>query len=259
MQHPSPETGRYANLRRGGAGLGRLAAWLPIGFVLLGAGLFLDQARDLVSDGQFTTGERRVMGIIALVTFSGSVLAGWILSRLFRTLAGVLEVLADSAEASWRTGDLIEQHLVPTLGRIALAVEESHPAAAQPADDRAEVARRPQALIAELDRAKAAGRAGRAVELRDALTRHLRGEALHRLDRDLALWLLRLVEARVQSDAVDVELADWVARAVDSLGDMPEAEPLRRALPALQRRAEQRAGRQAAGHSRRTSTNRGQP
>ncbi|WP_165230946.1 hypothetical protein [Aquisphaera insulae] len=258
MNDRALDSDRYANLRRGGAGLGRLAAWLPVGFILLGAGLFLDQARDLVSDGQFTTGERRVMGIIAIATFGGCGLAGWVLARLFRTVSGLLEVLADTAEASWRTGDLIEQNLVPILGRIALAMEEARGMADRsgetPADSTTE-----QQLLAELAAARAAGRAGRAIEIRDALTRHLRGERLHRLDRELALWLLKLVEARVRADSVDLELAAWVARAVDSFGDMPEAMPLRQSLPGLRRRGEERSAGATFPQARRSSTSRERP
>ncbi|MGZ3383172.1 MAG: hypothetical protein ACXVBB_23375 [Isosphaeraceae bacterium] len=87
------------------------------------------------------------------------------------------------------------------------------------------------------------------IELRDSLTQHLRGEPLHALDRELALWMLNLVERRVQSGTVDVEVAGWVARALDSFGAMPEAEPLRVALPALRRRAGlcQKCGRPVRG------------
>jgi hypothetical protein len=86
-------------------------------------------------------------------------------------------------------------------------------------------------------------------ELRDSLTQHLRGERLHALDRDLALWMLKLVERRVEAGTVDVEVAGWVARALDSFGTMPEAEPLRVALPALRRRAGlcQKCGRPVRG------------
>ena len=72
------ETPRYAPLRRGGKVLGRLALWVQLGFLIMGMVLFLDQARDLLSDAQFTWGERRVMGVIALVTLGGCGLAGWI-------------------------------------------------------------------------------------------------------------------------------------------------------------------------------------
>jgi|SRR5271166_1160095 len=110
------ETPRYASLRKGGKVLGRLALWVQLGFLIMGMGLFLDQARDLLSDAQFTWGERRVMGVIALVTLGGCGLAGWILGQLFRIFAQLLDVLADGAEAAWRAGDLIEPHLVPTPG-----------------------------------------------------------------------------------------------------------------------------------------------
>ena len=230
------ETPRYASLRKGGKVLGRLALWVQLGFLIMGMGLFLDQARDLLSDAQFTWGERRVMGIIALVTLGGCGLAGWILGQLFRIFAQVLEVLADGAEATWRTGDLIEQHLVPTLGRIALALEERDGSAGlRPATATSAASVSAKAVRTELAAAQAAGRAGRVIELRDSLTQHLRGEPLHALDRELALWMLNLVERRVQSGTVDVEVAGWVARALDSFGAMPEAEPLRVALPALRR------------------------
>ena len=232
------ETPRYASLRKGGKVLGRLALWVQIGFLIMGMGLFLDQARDLLSDAQFTWGERRVMGVIALVTLGGCGLAGWILGQLFRIFAQVLDVLADGAEAAWRAGDLIEHHLVPTLGRIALALEERDGSAglrAATATSAASVSAK--AIRTEMAAAQAAGRARRVIELRDSLTQHLRGEPLHALDRELALWMLNLVERRVQSGTVDVEVAGWVARALDSFGAMPEAEPLRVALPALHRRA----------------------
>jgi hypothetical protein len=236
MNSRSLEPSRYVSLRSGGKVLSRLATWVQLGLVLVGLGLFVDQSRALLSDAQFTWGERRVMGIVALVTLSGCVLAGLILGRLFRVAAEVIEVLADGAEAAWRTGDLIEQQLVPTLGRIALALEEqhrtsrTHPLQPSPSADAPN-------LRKELAAAQAAGRAGRVFELRDALTRHLRGESLQALDRDLAFWLLDLVQQRIRSEAVDVELARWVARGLDSLGTMPEADPLRQALPELRRRA----------------------
>ena len=244
------ETPRYASLRKGGKVLGRLALWVQLGFLIVGMGLFLDQARDLLSDAQFTWGERRVMGVIALVTLGGCGLAGWILGQLFRIFAQVLDVLADGAEAAWRAGDLIEQHLVPTLGRIALALEERDGSAglrAATATSAASVSAK--AIRTEMAAAQAAGRAGRVIELRDSLTQHLRGEPLHALDRELALWMLNLVERRVQAGTVDVEVAGWVARALDSFGAMPEAEPLRVALPALRRRAGlcQKCGRPVRG------------
>ena len=61
--------------------------------------------------------------------------------------------------------------------------------------------------------------------------------------------MLNLVERRVQAGTVDAELAGWVARALDSFGTMPEAEPLRLALPSLRHRAGlcQKCGRPALG------------
>ena len=127
MNHRMIDTTRYAPLRRGGKALARLAFWVQLGSLMLGLGLFLDQAQGLLSDGQFTWGERRVMGIVALITLGGCGLAGWILAQVLKVLAELLDVLADGAEASWRTGDLIEQHLVPALGRITASLEAGQP------------------------------------------------------------------------------------------------------------------------------------
>jgi hypothetical protein len=242
-----PETSRYSSLRHGGRVLGRLAWLVQIGFLMLGLGLFLDQAGGLLSDAQFTWGERRVMGITALLTLGGCGMAGWIVGQLFKVSAGVLDVLADNAEASWRTGDLIEQHLVPAMGRIALALEERDPSTPNQSAPAADMGIK--GLKADLASARSSGRPVRVFELRDALTQHLRGESLHALDCDLAIWLLNVVERRVQAGTVDVEVAGWVSRALDSLGEMPEAAPLRVALPALRRSAGlcQKCGRRVRG------------
>jgi hypothetical protein len=240
--NPSPiASARYSSLRRGGKVLARLAFWVQLGLLLLGLGLFLDQARGLLSDAQFTWGERRVMGILALITLGGCGLAGWVLGQLFKVAAELLDVAADGAEASWRTGDLIEQHVVPTLGRIAAALEAreatsvARPAPSGPGS-------RVKALRTELEAARSAGSIRRVIELRDALTQHLKGGALHDLDGELALWLEELVERRSRAGTIDADLAAGVARALDSFGDMPEADRLRAALPNLRRRAAASAG-----------------
>ena len=166
----TPEISRTISLRNGGKALGRLALWVQLGLMIVGIGLFLDQAKDLLSDAQFTWGERRVMGIIAVVTLGSCGMAGWILGQLFRVFAQVLDVLADSAEAAWRTGDLIEHHLVPTLGRIALILEERDgPAAGRSASatPAANANVSVNSMRTELAAAQAAGRAGRVMELRD--------------------------------------------------------------------------------------------
>jgi hypothetical protein len=114
---------RYEGLRRGRRTLALLAPLVQVGFLALGCGIFLDQSRSLLSDAQFTWGERQVMGIIALLALGGSAFAGWAAARLIRVAAELVDVLADTAEAAWRTSELIEQRVVPALGRIALALE----------------------------------------------------------------------------------------------------------------------------------------
>jgi hypothetical protein len=123
MKRTLIDRSRYENLRNGRRTLGLLAPLIQVGFLALGFGIFLDQSRSLLSDAQFTWGERQVMGIIALLALGGCGFAGWVVGRLIAVLAELLTVLADDAEASLRTSELLELHVVPALGRIALALE----------------------------------------------------------------------------------------------------------------------------------------
>lgn len=72
-----------------------------------------------------------------------------------------------------------------------------------------------------------------AADLRDALTEHLRGDPLHDLDRDLARWAVAAIRRRARAGEDRARLAASAARALDSLGDMPEIEPLRAAFPGV--------------------------
>jgi hypothetical protein len=132
------EPPRYDELRRGRRTLNLLAPLVQMGFLTLGLGIFLDQSRSLLSDTQFTWGERQVMGIIALLALGGCGFAGWVVGRLIKVAGALVDVLADGAEAAWRTNDLIERHLIPTLSRVALALETK-----QSPVDREPPARRP--------------------------------------------------------------------------------------------------------------------
>jgi len=126
---------RYEGLRKGRRTLALIAPLVELGLLALGWGIFLDQCRELVSDAQFTWGERRVMGIVALLALGGCGFAGWVVGRLIKVAAELMDVLADGAEAALRTNDLIERHVVPALARIASALERNEPAPA-PARDR---------------------------------------------------------------------------------------------------------------------------
>jgi len=123
MKQSPIDRSRYEGLRNGRRTLGLLAPLVQLGFLALGFGIFLDQSRSLLSDAQFTWGERQVMGLIALLALGGCGFAGWVVGRLIKVLAEILEVMADGAEAAWRTSDLIERHVIPALGRVASVLE----------------------------------------------------------------------------------------------------------------------------------------
>jgi hypothetical protein len=116
---------QYEGLRRGRRTLKLLAPLVQLGFLGLGLSIFLDQSRSLLSDAQFTYGERSVMGVIALVALGGCGLAGWVVGRLIGITAEVFDAMADAAESARRTTELIEGHVVPSLLRIASALEQS--------------------------------------------------------------------------------------------------------------------------------------
>ena len=267
---------RYQALRRSGVVLSRMAPLVRLGLFGVGVSLFLDQVRSLVSDAQFTWGERRVMGVVALITLGGFGLASWVAGRLMKASSELIDLFIDGADAAWRAADLIELQLVPTLGRIASALERSAPAArddraralealrkaitggrwgqaeqvvasfAHDDPDTAKAAREELAearrsvvedLRAQLDQARDGNDPDGVILARDALTEHLRGEALHDLDRQVVRWLINLIQKRVRAGTVDPDVALLAARVADSFGDTAEGASLRAALPNLRRSA----------------------
>jgi hypothetical protein len=213
-----------------------MAPLVRFGLFAVGVSVFLDQVGGLFSDAQFTWGERRVMGIVGLITLGGFGLGGWVAGRLIKASAELIEVFIAAAEAAGRSADLIELHLVPTLGRIAVALERPSAPIGSGAEERASLV---NDLRAQIDAARRDDDPERAIDCRDALTEHLRGEPLKDLDRQLVRWLVGRVQARARAGpAVDaVGAATLAARVVESFGDTPEAASLRAALPSLRRGA----------------------
>ena len=125
MPRPARQLPRTTSLRasRKDPGPGRRPG-SSVGLFSVGFSMFLDEARTLVSDMQFTWGERRIMGIVGSVV-PGRASAWRAGSRQADLDRGrLIDVFVDQAEAAARTADLIELHAVPTLGRIALALEK---------------------------------------------------------------------------------------------------------------------------------------
>lgn len=269
-------TSRYHSLRNARVILGRMAPVVRFGILSVGVSLFLDQARPLLSDSQFTWGERRVMGIVALITFVGFGLAAWVAGHLLRTAAELIDVVVDGVEANERTAELIERHMVPALNRLASALER---APSEPDSSRAaatarraieagrwgqaerlieafarefpgsperirlgdELVKARHSAVEELRQQLAAARVANdgeaAIDARDALTEHLRGQELGALDHDLIRWLYGMIQARARSEGVDAALAALAERAADSFGDTSEGASLRSVLPKLRRSA----------------------
>jgi hypothetical protein len=235
---------RYQSLRHSQRVLERMAPLVRFGVFAVGISVFLDQVRGLVSDAQFTWGERRVMGVVALITIGGFGLAGWVAGRLLKAAADVIEVFIASAESAGRTADLLERQLVPAIGRIAAALERERPEAEPRAASGRARAPHPEPpvvvdLRSQLDAARRGDDADQVIECRNALTEHLRGEALRELDQQVARWLVNRVQARARAGtpAGGVAAAALAARVLESFGDAPEVVSLRAALPSLRRSA----------------------
>lgn len=105
--------------------LAGMAPLVAVGLWLIGLLLFLNQVGDLFSDMQLTWGERRVVAIVGVLILGGFGLGGWVASRLIRALAELVDVLVDQSEAACRTANLIEWHVVPALGRLAVSLERA--------------------------------------------------------------------------------------------------------------------------------------
>jgi hypothetical protein len=142
MPRVRPDIPRYDKLRASRRTLARVAPWVGYGLISVGFSMFLGEVRSLVSDMQFTWGERRIMGIVGLSYLAGFGLAGWVSARLISTGAELIDVFVDQAEDAARTADLLERHAIPALGRIALALEKGTPTPAAPAPTRDDPASR---------------------------------------------------------------------------------------------------------------------
>src|SRR3954451_6716940 len=97
-----PGTSLYLSLDASRRALVRAAPLVRFGLFAAGVSIFLDQVRPLTSDAQFTWGERRVMGVVALITIGGFGLAGWVAGKLLRAAADLIEVFVDGADAAGR-------------------------------------------------------------------------------------------------------------------------------------------------------------
>lgn len=142
-----------------------LARW---GLFMVGASVFLDQVRPMISDAQFTWGERRVMGIVALSTLGGFGLAGWAAGRLLHTASELIEVFVESAEAQIRASQALETHLIPIMNRLATSMDRLAGSGALAPNGPADALARAVAVVRQALRAE---RWGQAESLLHALER----------------------------------------------------------------------------------------
>ena len=102
-----------------------LSSVVKFGLLAVGLGLMLDRTRMLLSDLQLTWGERLVMGI-ALVSYGGGfAVAAWVADRMLKAAAELIGLMVDQAESAFRTAELLEHQVAPSLARLALTLERN--------------------------------------------------------------------------------------------------------------------------------------
>lgn len=123
MAHIPGRIPRDRSLQDAQRALARMAPVVRYGLLAVGFAVALDRVRPLVSDGQFTWGERRVMAAVTLVVAGGFAVAGWAAGRLLEAAAGLIGAVAEGAAAAVRMGHLVESRLVPGIERAVAAIE----------------------------------------------------------------------------------------------------------------------------------------
>jgi hypothetical protein len=76
-----------------------------------------------------------------------------------------------------------------------------------------------------------------AISSRDELAKILRGKAILEVDRSLVKWLLSLIQRRLRTGTIRVDVVVLAARVAESFGGTTEGASLRASLPTLRRSA----------------------
>jgi hypothetical protein len=122
-------------------------------------------------------------------------------------------------------GDLIRDH--PGSKEGAVLAQELAAARQAEADE----------LHSRLDAGMTGDEPGEVLSTRDALTRHLKGEALRDMDLQVARWLAGWVRGRIRSGKIDANVAELAARGAERFGDTADGRALLAAVPDLRRRS----------------------
>jgi hypothetical protein len=92
-------------------------------------------------------------------------------------------------------------------------------------------------LLAKIDAAREVHDPERVLDLRDLLMPLLPADALRALDRELAVWCMSVIQKRLRTGTMGVDVAMLAGRVAESLDTTIEGASLRAALPTLRRSA----------------------
>jgi len=158
---------------------------------------------------------------------------------LERSLATPREAVDGKALALAGARQAILEDRWDQADRLIAALTRDHPESPEVrglADELAEARREAvDGLKSRLDAAQAVNDPERVIELRDALTQHLRGDPLRDLDRQLVQWLMALIQKRMRTGTVRGDVVALATKVAESFGDTPEGASLRASLPTLRR------------------------
>lgn len=143
---------------------------------------------------------------------------------------GLVDFRLAMDEARWDHAEAIAQDLAlenpdnPKVAALAAELDRTRQFAIDDLRERIEAAR--QANDPE-----------GAISSRDDLAKILRGEAIKALDQTLVKWLMGLVQRRLRTGTIQVDVVVLAARVAESFGGTIEGASLRASLPTLRRSA----------------------
>jgi hypothetical protein len=124
-------------------------------------------------------------------------------------------------------------------GSLIEAFAAAFPDAPELDDLRAEIETRrvdhTAALRRRVDAGREAGEPEEVLAARDELARHLDDDGLREIDAAVLTWLVGLIQARMRSGTVGLDVAQWAGEVVARYGDSREGQALHASLPILRR------------------------
>ncbi|WP_254053498.1 hypothetical protein [Singulisphaera sp. GP187] len=252
-----------------------MAPWLQAGFLAIGLLSALGSSSALINGPALPRSVKLSLILEALTRVCALTLIGWLIAQLVRVLATALDAHASRVETAESAERLVISalgRLAEVLERSATLAPSFVPVPANPATEigkaiqeakwdhagtliREFIATHPgepdgprltrefetaraleaRGLRGKLDAAREANDPDRVLELRDALRPLLDEEALLALDLDLTRWLMALIQKRLRTGTIRVDVVELATKVAERFDHTSEGASLRASLPTLRR------------------------